>query len=126
MIAWGWRIGLVIVVCLANWLGATAVYTFTTGPETMAHVKTCSNPRNPVCRGTWTGPRGRSQSGQIFGVGLSDIGRDVRIRPGPLGAIAVRAWNLVLGLSFLALLGDMTVVVLLVRWRRKPKGWLIA
>lgn len=126
MIAWGLRIGLVIVVCVANWLGATAVYTFATGPETVAHVTTCSSSRNPVCDGTWTDRHGRNRSGQVFGSGLSDVGRDVRVRPGPLGAIAVRSWDFVLGLAFLALLGDLSVIALLIRWWRRPRGWILA
>ena len=115
-----------IVVCVANWLGATAVYTFATAPETVAHVTTCSSSRNPVCDGTWTDRHGRNRSGQVFGSGLSDVGRDVRVRPGPLGAIAVRSWDFVLGLAFLALLGDLSVIALLIRWWRRPRGWILA
>jgi hypothetical protein len=53
------------------------------------------------------------------------VGRDIRVRPGPLRAIAVRAWDFVLGLAYLALLGDMTAVVLLVRWWHRPRGWIV-
>ncbi|MCW2917209.1 MAG: hypothetical protein JWN52_5277 [Actinomycetia bacterium] len=116
------RIGLVIVVALANWVGATAVYTFTAGTETIAHVKSCDGSRNSVCSGSWTGRRGLAESGQIFGVDRADVGRDVRVRLGPLGAIAARAWGFVFGLSFLALLGDVAIIALIVRWLRRPNG----
>jgi hypothetical protein len=116
--------GLVLVVALANWLGATTAYTFTAGTETIAHVKSCSDSRNPVCSGSWTDPRGRAQSGQIFGVDRSDTDRNVRVRLSPLGAIAARAWNFALGLSFLALLGDMAVILLVVRWWRRTNDWI--
>lgn len=93
------------------------VLTFVTGGTATARVTACRHGRHLDCSGRWQDAQGRRGEGHISGVGDGDVGRNVKVRIGPLGPYAggpARSWPMLLtAIPFL--LGPPFVVVALRR-----------
>lgn len=71
---------------IANGYAALVSYSTLAGSSTTARVTHCTHSRSPVCHGTWPVPGGGTGSGQVHGAEPYDVGHDVPVRLGPLGA----------------------------------------